>query len=226
TIFLSACQKDVLEELDINVTTPAQVYSVDDSVEFFIEGDADMITFYSGENGSEYRYKDRTEIEGGNIELNMEPMVLYGIQEKNLSLMMSTNFNGDYSKGGIEQAVWIDISDRFTWSTSAAGGVGTRVISDYASVQDLLESQKPLYFALKYRGNKSTTGSAQQRTWRVYQFNVQNRFSEELIVPVMKRTEANWTEVTLMDESQPNKGKWLSDGTMTYYMPESNLENV
>ncbi|WP_169305612.1 DUF5017 domain-containing protein [Sphingobacterium alkalisoli] len=224
-IVFCACSRDTLMDPVVEVTTDKQTYNVNDSVEFRFSGYADMITFYSGESGQEYKHRNRVELEGGDLILNIETQVLYGIQADNLKLFMSTDFSGQYNKEGMESATWTDISNRLTFGTANAGGVGVRTISDYASVADLVEAGKPVYFAFRYVGLPSTTGAAQQRTWRIYQFNVQNKFSETEIIPVTDRINAGWTAVTINDPA--NKGIWfLTNATMTYYNPESNLEDV
>jgi len=210
---------------EARVSLDRSVYNVGDSVEFFIEGISDIITFYSGEQSKEYRYKDRTRLEGGDLVVNLETQVVWGTQEDNLKLYLSQDFTGSYTKEGIDEADWLDISDRLQWSAAAAGAAGVRTLSDTVSISDLLDVSKPVYFAFKYDGRASTTGSAQQRTWRVYQFNVFNRV-DEMEIEVTDRLGAGWTAVNY---SGATKGFWAltqSAATMIYYNPESNLEDA
>src|SRR5690606_5279654 len=182
-------------------------------------------TFYSGENGKEYKNRNRLELEGGDLILNMETQVLYGSQTDNLKLYLSTDFTGEYTKEGVEKATWTDISDRLTWGVAAGGAVGVRTISDYASVSDLLVSGKPVYFAFRYVGEKPPSTTPTQRTWRIYQFNLQLKLSATAIMQGTDRVNAGWTSVS---PSNPGVyGVWsLTHAGMIYYNPERNLEAV
>lgn len=222
---LFSCTRDEVLDPVVDVTVENKVFSIEDSVEFRFSGYADMITFYSGENGKEYKHRNRVELEGGDLIVNMETQVLYGSQNNNLSLRVSTDFTGEYTKAGVDAATWTDISDRLEWCVAAGGAVGVRTISHYASVSDLLVSGQPVYFAFKYVGEKPPSTTPTQRTWRIYQFNVQNKFSETEIIPVTDRVGAGWTSVTMSDPG--GKGVWfLTNPEMIYYNPESNLEAV
>lgn len=219
-----SCVRDEVIVPTVNVTTSQEIYNVNEEVRFNFNGSADMITFYSGEKGKEYKHRNRVELEGGDLRVNMETQVLYGVQPNNLKLLVSTNFNGKYTKQDVEAATWTDISERLTWCVAANGAVGVRTVSDYVSIKDLLEPGKPVFFAFKYVGLASTTGSPQQRTWRVYEFNVQNKFSDTEIIPVTNRVGAAWSSVTMLPS---DKGSWVySNATMIYYNPESNLQDV
>ena len=55
-----SCQHEVAYDVDYNVTLDASnTYYAGDPVRFNIKGEVDNITFYSGEMGSQYIYKDR-----------------------------------------------------------------------------------------------------------------------------------------------------------------------
>lgn len=70
-LLLNACQKnEVLKpEYDAASEIPfwdSHYYAQKNSeVKFLFDGDADFITFYSGETGKEYRYKDRVVLPNG-----------------------------------------------------------------------------------------------------------------------------------------------------------------
>lgn len=218
---LVACNNFEVLPPEVEIMTNGNTYKVGDSVEFIFRGESDVITFYSGESGKEYRHRERTRLSEGNISINMETQVLYGSQSNNLRLFLSQDFNGSYTPEGIDAATWIDISDRLQWSTAASGAVGNRLVSPMANIQDLIDISKPLYFAYKYTGLASTTGAAQQRTWRIYEFNVYNTVQDDLLL-VTNRANAGWRAVNY---NGTEKGKWelTANSTMIYYNPESNL---
>jgi len=226
SLAVMSCERDEVKQVDVDINTDKIKYNVNDTVKFLFTGHADMVTFYSGENGSEYKHRNRVELEGGKLEVSFETQELYGIQDQNLNLLVSTDFGGVYSKDAVQAATWTNITDRMTWCEAPSGAVGVRTISDYVDVSDLLVSGKPVYFAFRYLGVPSTTGSAQQRTWRVYQFNIQNRFSESEIVPVANRTNAGWQAVTINDPAAKGLWHFTTQSTMIYYDPQSNLQDV
>lgn len=222
---LASCQKDTIETINVNVSTDKLKYKIGDTVNFNFSTSSDMITFYSGEVGNVYKFKDRVELEGGSLEMKMETMELYGVQDQNLNFLVSTDFTGNYTKAGVESATWINLSDRIKWNEAASGAVGVRTWSNNVNISDVLVSGKPIYFAYRYIGLPSTTGAAQQRTWRVYNFDVVNKFSESEVSNVASRVTAGWQSVTINDPA--GKGLWFfTDATMIYYNPEGNLQDV
>lgn len=70
---LNACQKNEVIDPAFDVASEipfwdSHYYAQKNSeVKFLFDGDADFITFYSGEVGKEYRYKDRTSLNGVSI---------------------------------------------------------------------------------------------------------------------------------------------------------------
>ena len=66
----SSCDHDeIYEPLDFAVRlAPTNTYRVGEPVVFNFEGNADYITFWSGDVGHEYRYRDRTTVAIENIE--------------------------------------------------------------------------------------------------------------------------------------------------------------
>lgn len=222
-VSMSSCERDSIENLDVEVYTNKEVYKTNDTVTFNFTNSADLITFYSGEPGKIYKYKDRIELEGGRLEVRMETQELYGVQDQNLNFLVSSDFNGNYTKEGVESATWHNYSDQVTWCQAPSGGVGTRTWSDYVDISNSLVSGKPVYFAFRYVGLAAAT--AQQRTWRIYNFDVRNRFSETDISMVTNRIGAGWQAVAINDPG--NKGVWfLTNADMIYYNPESNLQAV
>lgn len=223
-VFMTSCERDEIENIDIDVSTDKEMYAVNEPVIFNFSNNADVITFYSGEAGKVYRYKDRVELEGGKLEVRMETMELFAVQEQNLNFLVSTDFNGSYTKEGIESATWTNFSDSVRWSQVTGPGVaGTRTWSDYFDVSDALVSGKPIYFAYRYIG--LAANAAHQGTWRIYNFHVQNRFSDTDFSTVATRTSAAWQAVTINNPG--GLGVWfLTDASMIYYNPQSNREAV
>ena len=73
------------EETDFNVTLDADnTYYVGEPVRFNFEGEVDNVIFYSGETGSQYKYKDRYTVPAEEVlaaNLNMSFQARYGLAD-------------------------------------------------------------------------------------------------------------------------------------------------
>lgn len=111
---LNACQQQkIILPVDFNVTLDGDnVYRVGEVVRFRFSGDADYITFYSGEKGHEFVNRDRTSIpieQIKNLSLSMKFQPLWGIGSSNpnseygFRVFLSKDFQGFQSTDGYEQ---------------------------------------------------------------------------------------------------------------------------
>ncbi|WP_199117214.1 DUF5017 domain-containing protein [Pedobacter sp. ASV28] len=215
-----ACKKNAPDEPTFNVSIAKTEYNVADSVEFQIEGYADVIGFYSGEVGKEYRYRNRLESNDGKLHLNISTQVLYGTQTNNLSLLYSTDFDNLYTVDGINKATWTDITNRFTLSSAAAGAVGVVTASSDVDLSDLPVSGKPIFFAWRWIGQASTTAALGGRTWRVPAFNLTNKTINGASV-IANVTSAGWLAIDVKNTAN----KWTIQTTtpFLYFAPNSTL---
>ncbi|WP_256012354.1 DUF5017 domain-containing protein [Desertivirga xinjiangensis] len=214
---LFSCSNEV-EAPSFDVKTEKQEYKVGDSVSFTLSGHADIITFYSGEKGKEYQFKNRTEA-SGKLELEMETQVLFGSQPDNLSVLVSTDFNNVYDTTNVRAAKWSDITKRFTLSTSAAGANGVRTSSGKVDISDLIVSGKPLYFAYKYLGQPVSPTS--QRTWRVYSFNLTNTLEDNTVLNGATITTAGWIGLDFANPA--NKWTIQAAAPSLFFVPASSV---
>lgn len=160
---LIACEEEV-ETPDIQITTASTTYQVGQPVTFKIDGYADMITFYSGEPTNDYAYKDGrvVDISDGNVSLSFTSGVTGGTQADQLTFFASTDFDGNYDNVGA--ATWVDITDRFTYGTSA-----TFANSTVQDITDLVVPGKPIYFAFKYLTRPQAVNGL-SRNWMIQTF--------------------------------------------------------
>lgn len=213
-----ACKKDTPDEPTFSVSTAKAEYNVADSVEFQMNGYADVIGFYSGEAGKEYRYRNRLESNEGKLHLNISTRVLYGAQTNNLSLLYSTDFDNMYTPEGIAAATWTDITNRFTYSTAAAGGLGVITPSADVDLSDLPVSGKPIYFAWRWVGQASSSAATGGRTWRIHAFNLTNKTATAAI-PVATVTSAGWLAIDV--KNPVNKWTIQAADPSLYFAPAS-----
>jgi hypothetical protein len=171
-IVSGSCSK----ELEINpgienfkVATTTLTYKVGEDVNFEFEGNPNLITFFSGEVFSDYAFKDGRIVESDGLDLSFTTAnpTATGAQTNQLSVMASTDFNGNYNDfASVQQATWTDISSRFVYGTSA-----TFVASGTKSITDLVVNGKPLYIAYRYTTKPQATFGV-VRNWYVQGFSI------------------------------------------------------
>lgn len=97
---LASCQHDVIYEVDYNITLDGEnTYYAGDPVKFNITGDVENLLFYSGETGSQYRYKDRYEVPvedvlSANLHLDIRGRYGYIADYEALEIWVSKEFPG------------------------------------------------------------------------------------------------------------------------------------
>ncbi|MGJ1196065.1 DUF5017 domain-containing protein [Sphingobacterium spiritivorum] len=225
--YMNSCQKDIPQKVSFEANPDHMEIGLQDSVTFTYTGYADLISFYSGEKGREYQYRDRTEMEGLSMELSIASRVLYGSQEKNVKLMYSTAFSGNYSAAGIKEEEWTDISDKFTWSTAAVpnGIAATTTASGPADLSSLLVPGKPIYFAYRYESQAATSAATGGRSWRLPVFDLATKTPEGTRAVLATVRTAGWKIVPVL--TGVNKASYWtisSSDPYLFFTPNSTLE--
>ncbi len=170
-IALSACEKDLKIDAapDFDVTVESGSLKAGQPVNFSISGYADIIAFYSGEPRKEYNFKDGRVVELGykGARLSFNTGVTGGTQANQLSVLISNDFNGDYSSlASVKAATWVDVTDSLTLAANA-----TFVSAGSLDISRFTESGGPVYVAYKYVTRPQLENGA-ARTWMVEAFNV------------------------------------------------------
>lgn len=219
-----ACQKNDPVKPTFDVSIAKQEYKVGDTVLFSIKGYADLISFYSGEQGKEYRFKDRIEAGDTKLKLNISTQTLYATQRNNLSLMYSTDFNSSYTTAGVRAATWTDITSRFTLAPDLVPLSNSVVTaSGEVDLSDLPVPNTPIYFAFRFLGQPSTTAALGARTWRIPVFDLYNVDATTGVrrATVASVTTAGWIGVDI--ENPVNKWTIQSGTPFLFFAPASTL---
>lgn len=143
-LFIQSCKKGV-EDVKFDINYEQRVYAVGEPIVFKVTGGAELITFYSGEEGKEYKYRDRFEVVGGKPLMEFTSSKLYAPNDNPISMLVSTDFSGTYNIESLQKATWSDISDRATFSTGTADTKSGRI-----DLTDFQRSKVPVYIAFKY----------------------------------------------------------------------------
>ncbi|MFD1631734.1 DUF5017 domain-containing protein [Pseudopedobacter beijingensis] len=168
----SACKKEnrlKLDELDFDVSASTTEVSVNENVDFYFTGNAESLSFYSGEFLNDYNFKDgRTlDVTGGQT-MSFMSAVDKGTQVDQLSVWASIDFDGNYERiESVHEASWIDITNRFVLGTNNAF-----LASGEKDITDIYEKGKPLYIAYKYN-TRSQLDFGDARIWMIQDFKIQ-----------------------------------------------------
>jgi hypothetical protein len=168
-LFLASCSKEIkLETVSFNVVADSASYNPGSKTTFNFSGKPNYISFYSGEPGQRFEFKDR-ETAAGIPLLNFTSQLNAGTQANTLKLMITSDLNGIIDSASIVNAPWTDISSRAIWATNATAlGSGNVDLSDFAA------ANKPVYIAFKYN---AAAGSIQNR-WTLTKFSLRNSLSD------------------------------------------------
>lgn len=199
--FLLSCEKELLVQQapDFEVTTTAATYKVGQEVVFKFTGEADMISFYSGQVYNDYNFREGRVMqfnpEGAN--LSFTSSVQGGTQANQLTVLASSNFNGNYSSlASVKAATWTDITSRFTLGTTA-----TFLASTSKSISDLLVTGKPIYIAFRYV-TKPQAVNGLARTWMIQGFTVTSNTGLNNVNPILK--DQPYAAFTIVQEDSVN----------------------
>jgi hypothetical protein len=168
-VLLVACNKKEVPAPDMTVSLRTSNLHAGDTAFFDITGNPYNITFYSGEAGKQYKYRERTSAEG-TPQLQFTSYMQNGSQTNTLQLLASTDFSGTYDSTNIYKATWTDITSRAKLSTGT-----NNTASGIVDLSDFVNG-KPVYIAFKYTGVQNTSV---QRTWTIPTLTIANVLKED-----------------------------------------------
>ncbi|MEO7461871.1 MAG: DUF5017 domain-containing protein [Ferruginibacter sp.] len=199
-IVFASCSKELsIDPLVFNVTTASTTYQAGDTVNFKFSGNPEFISFYSGEEGHNYDFRERTTIDGI-PQLKFTSYAQFGTQTNTLQLLASNDFSGTYNATNLNQATWTDITSRATLSTGA-----NNTPSGIIDLSDFLAQKKPIYIAFKYTG---TTGST-QKTWTINNLTLDLLKTNNTTLPITDLASGGWAQVDILGPA----AKWTYNAT-------------
>ncbi len=200
-IAFSACDKDLKIDSapDFDVAVASGSLKAGQPVKFSITGYADLISFYSGEPRKDYEFRDGRVVEFGykGAKLSFNTGVTGGTQAKQLSVLISNNFSGDYSSlEKVKAATWVDVTDSLKFATSA-----TFVSAGSLDISRFTEAGGPVYVAYKYV-TRPQLENGPARTWMIESFAVNSvETYNNAVVPFINQTFAAFT---IVDQDKAN----------------------
>lgn len=216
----SSCNS-ILEDVDFNVTPAVEnVYKVGEPVTFNFNGNPDYITFFSGEEGHNYKNRFRTEIAMEDIasaEFSFGVKRQYGVQSNTLQVFMSDSFTGlakndmQADADAISSHAWVEaapVAELEKCSDKAFTLINPIDISDYLN---------HFVVAFKFTGKEGGV----QRTWTLNQFKIRCTLKSGLVIESGSATALNFAAFDMLRvgsdvnpyeftiTGKPLKGTWF-----------------
>lgn len=208
-LLLTACsEKEIEAPNDFSVSVAKATYKLGDSIQFNLSGNPDNITFYSGEPGSEYDKRDLFSSDEGTLTLQFNSQTRAGATlPRNITVLISTDFNGEYTEQAVKAAQWTDITSRAVLPANTASNAD--VVSGEINLDDLKVKGGPMYLAFRYV-SENAAGTA-QRYWNMGRMSLINKVPGNLDFEIAPSIEKGLFQVV---EFQGADNKWtINTGT-------------
>ncbi|NGM63216.1 DUF5017 domain-containing protein [Sphingobacterium sp. SGG-5] len=152
-----SCEKTTVPKApEFDAKVPSSIYKVGDSIIFNLEGNPDVITFYSGENGAAYSFKGQERVYAATTGLSFYSAMYAGDNPECAALKYSTDYTGVYTPEAIRQATWVDITDRFH-IPPINGTAAVLEPSGEKDISDIFPDETtPVYFAWFFTTNENS----------------------------------------------------------------------
>ena len=146
-----SCNQDyAVNAPTLEVSAPETV-KVGQKVAFELSGRQDILSFWSGEAGSDYAYKNVDRMGAGDSYITFSSTTS-SVNAKVLNpaqifLSYSTDFSGVYTEEAMNAATWTDITSEFEWPTA----MGATVPAGQLNARGIFPADgSPVYFRFYY----------------------------------------------------------------------------
>lgn len=204
----AACTKDTtVDEPNFNVSVTEATVKLGKPIVFNIQGNPDIITFYSGELGNDYAYANRDSIVAmSQLNLAFQNQVRSQggtaplCQANQFSVLVTSNLDLNKvtsrqdSLQRIKNATWADLSDKFTWSPLTCSSSNPYISSGTANIINDITKNKQSYIAFRYtnRPNNNTVGKSS--IWRFQALTLTGVSPKENLL-LMTSATAGWKSI-------------------------------
>lgn len=179
-----------------------------DNLKFEFEGNPDMLVFYSGQTGNEYKHRDRTEIDG-EPSMTFQTTLTFGLQFSSLKVYLSSTFPGITRDENTDRTnipnmeYWTDITEQCNLPISKTAPNNVKISPKI----DLSEYKgKPLFIAFRVVGPKGD-----ESTWRMDNLRLINNYNG-LDIEVGTFRNIGFTAFDLLAEVDPYKNNGRPTG--------------
>ncbi|MGC3978069.1 MAG: DUF5017 domain-containing protein [Paludibacteraceae bacterium] len=201
---LISCQTENVEVPEFQVSVDSTTYFIGDTVFFKLNGNSDLLLFYSGESGNAYEYANQDRIVAATASATFQTQnrsqsytgadagALY-CQENQLKVKISTDFSGKYDSASIKNATWVDLTDKFSIGPVTCNSTSSYIAAGTVDLTNYLEDEKPFYFAFQYV-NLPNKDHGNCNIWRFSSFGL-TAVSDAGSATIATQTSALWTPV-------------------------------
>lgn len=235
---LSACDGDKVDNVDFEVSIANDVNNihVGDDVTFMFQGNADYLSFYSGDQGNNYENKDRTTVELNSLELSTSIKQQYTDLEyrdkEMLFAYISVDFKDDYSITGIKNATWTKISGQEFNQIRVPLTKDTPNETVSSKIDLSLYKNKEFYVAFQYNAPKRSTIPEKDGNGRyvvapridVNPCVLQKETADGQVVK-MGNTASEWA-FNIVYENSAKKGTYLVNDAGLLFQPQKGKEHT
>lgn len=197
------CKKlEDITDPEFNVTIPKSTYKINENVDFLFTGDADIISFYSGEMGNDYGHIDGRIMQSKFI-ANFESQMLDGTQTNQIGIYVLKNYTSTNSLDGVYAADTINVSSKFRFATHADNRIfvnsGNGDISEYLD----LTKTNTINIAVKQTvRNQSLYGTGNLNRVRGFKLVASNEVNE---ITLFQHTAVNQWSLFSTPNKMPNR---------------------
>lgn len=192
-LIMTSCKKQKIETPNFDVSVAKTSFAVNEPITFTFSGTADIVSFYSGVAGSEYRYKNRTTVDG-------KPQLQFtsyrsgaSTQANTMSLLISKDFDNTFNIDDLQKATWTDITSKATLSTGA-----DNTASGVIDLSDQLSSDNaPVFLAFRYTAKKDA--AVAQPTWAIKALSVTNVAADGTVTPIAAQSTMSWGSINVLN---------------------------
>ena len=186
SVFLTACgfsDDYSLESLSGFAVSAPTAAKVGERISFSLSGDADIIVFYSGEQGHVYKESDSNDNALPTMSLAFESeMTTQSGSAPNptmIPLKVSYDFSGEYTKQKMEEATWTDVSDLFKWPLSPSSPVQSGNVD---MLQFFPDKHTPIYLRFDYsvKAYNAVSQPNSSAAWYVRNLSITGGTGEEV----------------------------------------------
>lgn len=165
--FIISCKKNEVPQPTFDVKVPKSTYKVGEPVSFTFNGNPDFISFYSGQFGNDYAFSNGRIMDIKTFSMSFQTRLQAGGQNKQLSVLVSSNYNGEKNIAAIKAATWTDLTSSFSFSLTTLDYFSSGEVDLSAIVAD---KTKPLYIAFRYITLPQTTANGVYRNTVIRNF--------------------------------------------------------
>ncbi len=185
-LLFTSCERNEVSSPDFEVTTISDTVKVGEPIVFNFKGNPNNITFYSGEVGKKFEFRNRVYAPDNKLSLRFTSLVQSGVIN-NLSLLVSNDFSGIADTNAVKNAHWTNISSRAVFSTGSDNTPSGTI--DFSEFSD---SDLPVCMAFRY-----TTDVIQaQNRWVIRTANIESNNQTDGISSLATMATAGWLSVS------------------------------